>query len=114
MFLPEVTNIRLPAILAPVVMPTSCLIEPRYSTLSDMTASPAGGVVSLSAGGSCGSGGSGGTGRDWAEAGTAAANSSSAASRNDLMQAPTHAAPGTCAGQARARSARLGQLDRAA
>src|SRR4051794_33194185 len=39
MFLPEVTNIRSPTILAPVVRPTSCLIEPRYSTLGDMTAS---------------------------------------------------------------------------
>src|SRR6476620_10051409 len=39
MFLPEVTNIRSPTIFAPVVRPTSCLIEPRYSTLGDMTAS---------------------------------------------------------------------------
>src|SRR5690348_11830863 len=35
MFLPLVTNRRLPTTFAPVVSPTSCLIEPRYSTLSD-------------------------------------------------------------------------------
>src|SRR3954454_16202216 len=29
--------------LAPVVRPMSCLIEPRYSTLEDITASPSGG-----------------------------------------------------------------------
>src|SRR5215218_7019954 len=39
MFLPEVTNMRSPTTFAPAVRPTSCLIEPRYSTLSDMTAS---------------------------------------------------------------------------
>src|SRR3954465_4391736 len=43
MFLPEVTYRRLPMTLAPVVMPMSCLIEPRYSTLEDITASPSGG-----------------------------------------------------------------------
>ena len=42
MFLPDVTNIRSPTILAPVVRPTSCLIEPRYSTLGDITASGSG------------------------------------------------------------------------
>src|SRR3954469_5589357 len=44
MFLPEVTNSLLPTTLAPVVSPTSCLIEPRYSTLSDITASGRGGA----------------------------------------------------------------------
>src|SRR2546430_10215263 len=39
MFLPDVTNIRSPTTFAPVVSPTSCLIEPRYSTLGDITAS---------------------------------------------------------------------------
>src|SRR3954463_2067933 len=39
MFLPEVPNILLPMTLAPVVSPTSCLIEPRYSTFLDITAS---------------------------------------------------------------------------
>src|SRR4051812_24481954 len=39
MFLPLVTNSRSPTTLAPVVIPTSCLIEPRYSTLSDDTQS---------------------------------------------------------------------------
>src|SRR4051794_25118321 len=38
-FLPEVTNIRSPTIFAPVVSPMSCLIEPRYSTFGDITAS---------------------------------------------------------------------------
>src|SRR3954453_6382036 len=39
MFLPLVTNSRSPTTLAPVVIPTSCLIEPRYSTLSEDTQS---------------------------------------------------------------------------
>src|SRR3954447_26149276 len=39
MFLPLVTYSRSPITLAPVVRPTSCLIEPRYSTLSDDTQS---------------------------------------------------------------------------
>src|SRR5919202_1682938 len=39
MFLPDVTNIRSPTIFAPVVSPTSCWIEPRYSTFGDITAS---------------------------------------------------------------------------
>src|SRR5689334_16108829 len=39
MFLPLVTKRRLPTTLAPVVSPTSCLIEPMYSTLSDDTQS---------------------------------------------------------------------------
>src|SRR4051794_16527497 len=39
MFLPLVTKSRLPTTLAPVVSPTSCLIDPRYSTLSDDTQS---------------------------------------------------------------------------
>ena len=39
MFLPDVTYIRSPTTLAPVVSPTSCLIEPRYSTFVDITAS---------------------------------------------------------------------------
>src|SRR5919198_4315204 len=42
MFLPDVTNIRSPMTLAPVVRPTSCWIEPRYSTFGDMTASGGG------------------------------------------------------------------------
>src|SRR4051795_12571986 len=45
MFLPEVTNSRLPTTLAPVVSPTSCLSEPRYSTLLDITASGSGGTA---------------------------------------------------------------------
>src|SRR5690348_4799765 len=49
MFFAEVTNIRSPTILAPVVMPTSCLIEPRYSTLGDITASGRGGVTGSAA-----------------------------------------------------------------
>src|SRR5512132_2832654 len=39
MFLPEVTNRRSPTTFAPVVRPTSCWIEPRYSTFFDITAS---------------------------------------------------------------------------
>src|SRR4051794_11994431 len=39
MFLPDVTNSRSPTTLAPVVSPMSCLIEPRYSTLSEDTQS---------------------------------------------------------------------------
>src|SRR3954469_5450754 len=39
MFLPLVTKSRLPTTCAPVVSPTSCLIEPRYWTLSDDTQS---------------------------------------------------------------------------
>src|SRR5689334_19331921 len=39
MFLPDVTNIRSPTIFAPVVSPTSCWIDPRYSTFGDITAS---------------------------------------------------------------------------
>ena len=50
MFLPLVTNSRLPMTLAPVVRPTSCLSEPRYSTLSDITASGRGGAGSADAG----------------------------------------------------------------
>src|SRR3954471_23773729 len=42
MFLPDATNIRSPTPLAPVVRPTSCWIEPRYSTLPDITASGGG------------------------------------------------------------------------
>ena len=42
MFLPEVTNIRSPTTFAPVVRPTSCWIEPRYSTFGDITASGSG------------------------------------------------------------------------
>src|SRR3954453_15779752 len=49
MFLPEVTNIRSPTILAPVVRPTSCLIEPRYSTFGDMTASGSAGAAAAGA-----------------------------------------------------------------
>src|SRR3954452_25584174 len=45
MFLPEVTNSRSPTTLAPVVRPTSCLSEPRYSTLPDITASGSGGTA---------------------------------------------------------------------
>src|SRR3954447_2092608 len=72
MFLPEVTNSRLPTTFAPVVIPTSCLIEPRYSTLLDITASP-----------------SGGTG-DWAKAGAGGARhaTASAAGRRDLGMGP--------------------------
>src|SRR3954463_14496925 len=71
MFLPEVTNRRLPTTFAPVVRPTSCLIEPRYSTLLDITAS-----------------GSGGTG-DWARAGAGRARhaTASAAARRVLGMA---------------------------
>src|SRR3954447_595513 len=39
MFFPEVTNRRSPITFAPVVRPTSCWIEPRYSTFFDITAS---------------------------------------------------------------------------
>src|SRR5215217_5168943 len=39
MFLPDVTNIRSPITFAPVVKPTSCWIDPRYSTFGDITAS---------------------------------------------------------------------------
>src|SRR3954469_10542894 len=39
MFLPLVTNSRSPTTLAPVVIPTSCLIDLRYSTLSEETQS---------------------------------------------------------------------------
>src|SRR3954447_21849397 len=49
MFFPEVTNIRSPTILAPVVRPTSCLIEPRYSTFGDMTASGSAGAAAAGA-----------------------------------------------------------------
>src|SRR3954470_4484685 len=45
MFLPDVTNIRSPTTFAPVVSPTSCLMEPRYSTLGDITASGSGGTA---------------------------------------------------------------------
>src|SRR5690349_16956555 len=44
MFLPDVTKSRSPTTFAPVVSPTSCLIEPRYSTFADMTASGSGGA----------------------------------------------------------------------
>src|ERR1044072_3378191 len=50
-FLPAVTNIRSPTIFAPVVRPTSCLIEPRYSTFGDMTASGSAGAAAPRAGG---------------------------------------------------------------
>src|SRR3954466_4896653 len=50
MFLPDVTNIRSPTTLAPVVSPTSCLIEPRYSTLGDITASGSGGTAAEAGG----------------------------------------------------------------
>src|SRR5215208_6235421 len=77
MFLPEVTNMRSPTTLAPAVRPMSCLIEPRYSTLSDMTAS-----------GSA------------AEAGATRHSREMAASRAArsalVMQAGTPAAPETC------------------
>src|SRR3954470_20984499 len=39
MFLPLVTQRRLSTTFAPVVRPMSCLIDPRYSTLSDATQS---------------------------------------------------------------------------
>src|SRR3954452_14913919 len=51
MFLPEVTNIRSPTTFAPVVSPTSCLSDPRYSTFGDMTASPTGGTMDCAAAG---------------------------------------------------------------
>src|SRR3954451_8472549 len=68
MFLPDVTNIRSPMTFAPVVRPTSCLIDPSYSTLSDITASG-----------------------NWAAAGAAAASVSTTAVRNvrsDGIRAP--------------------------
>src|SRR5690349_11489228 len=52
MFLPEVTNIRSPTTFAPVVSPTSCWIDPRYSTFGDITAS--GGAADAVAGGHSG------------------------------------------------------------
>src|SRR3954447_12013210 len=82
MFFPEVTNSRLPTTFAPVVIPTSCLIEPRYSTLLDITAS-----------------GSGGTG-DWARAGAGRARhaTASAVARRVLGMAPeTQLYEGPCA-----------------
>src|SRR5215217_852607 len=96
MFLPDVTNIRSPTIFAPVVSPTSCLIEPRYSTLSDITAS----------------------GRVAAEAGAHAHTSASTASRaaresgrrDIVMRVPTQPAGQTCD----VRIRRLGPGDEAA
>src|SRR6185369_5064261 len=78
MFLPEVTNIRSPITFAPVVSPTSCWIEPRYSTLSDITAS----------------------GPPCAAAGAAAASTRTRASRvarSDVMRAPTRYPERSCA-----------------
>src|SRR4051794_32445702 len=83
MFLPDVTNSRLPMTFAPVVSPMSCLIEPRYSTLSDITAS-----------GRAGAGGS-------ADAGAATARSMSevakAARSAGIGRAPTPASAEPCA-----------------
>src|SRR4051794_38711350 len=88
MFFPEVTNIRSPTILVPVVSPTSCLIDPRYSTLGDITASGSGGTL-------------------LAEAGTAAAARLRAASEAAVrarIHAGTQRAAESCAsGDARAR-----------
>src|SRR5215210_6400603 len=91
MFLPDVTNIRSPMILVPVVIPTSSLIEPRYSTLSDITASPAGGTTV-------------------AEAGAAHASSVTAArsaARSEVMWIPTKLGVRTCAGRACVPCARV-------
>src|SRR3954465_11599181 len=81
MFLPEVTYRRLPMTLAPVVMPMSCLIEPRYSTLEDITASP--------------SGGSGGSAT--AVAGVARHTEVRRSARRTLMPATTHRKSVSCA-----------------
>src|SRR4051794_39229583 len=72
MFLPDVTYRRLPMTFAPVVIPMSCLSEPRYSTLLDIVAS-----------------GSGGTG-DWARAGEGSARQANAsmAARSVLGMGP--------------------------
>src|SRR3954449_10754660 len=51
MFLPDVTNSRSPTTFAPAVSPTSCLIEPRYSTLGDITASGSAGAAGSAAAG---------------------------------------------------------------
>src|SRR5215211_806337 len=51
MFLPDVTNSRSPTTLAPAVRPTSCLIEPRYSTFGDITASGSAGAACSAAAG---------------------------------------------------------------
>src|SRR5919197_3389596 len=49
MFLPDVTKSRSSTTFAPVVSPTSCLIEPRDSTLSDITASGSAGAAEATA-----------------------------------------------------------------
>src|SRR3954465_272288 len=51
MFLPDVTNSRSPTTFAPAVRPTSCLIEPRYSTFGDITASARAGAAGSAAAG---------------------------------------------------------------
>src|SRR5215216_5565680 len=83
MFLPLVTYNRSPTTFAPVVRPMSCLIEPRYSTLSDETQS---GPVWLAAA-------SGVASRPRARA--------AAAGRAKRIRAPTQPAAQACASQRR-------------
>src|SRR3954447_3198587 len=77
MFLPEVTNSRSPITFAPVVRPTSCWIEPRYSPFFDITASW---TVTADAG----------------AAKASAAMQAGRSARSDLMAAPTLVPAKTC------------------